>query len=224
MIVRLHHLKAHFEPRPGTTDAQVLDEVWRNNDYRIGQVGLRGVAVDVGANVGAFTVLAAKSGATVHAFEPHPGNRARLEHHIGLNGLGQQVTVHPEAVAAKTGDTVWLTGDGGGAHIADEGEHAVETISLADILTDLGDVAFLKHDAEGAEWDTFEPVTAHLLHDHVARIALEWHGPNMGAHLDIDAHGYMARWHHLVDILADSGRLEIQGHPTVGGLMQWSRY
>lgn len=225
MMVRLHRWTAHFEPRAGTTDAQVLDEVWRSNDYRITPQGLRGVVVDVGANIGAFTVLAAKAGALVHAFEPHPGNRARLEHHVGLNGVTDRVRVHPLAVAAKTGGTVWVAGDGGGAHVADSGDFEVAAVALTDVLADLKHVAMLKHDAEGAEWDTFEPVDAHLLHQHVARIALEWHGPLMGPHLaHIGDDGYMDRWHHLVDTLADSGRLEIMGHPRVGGLMHWARY
>lgn len=227
--VRLHAFTATFDPIPtdlADNDFVVVSEVWRRNDYRVPPKGLRGTVVDVGANVGAFTVLAAKAGAIVHAFEPHPGNRARLEHHLALNKVAERVTVHPEAVAAKTGDTVWMTGDGGGAHVAADGHTDVETVALADILVDLGPVALLKHDAEGAEWDTFAPITAHLLHEHVARIALEWHGPLMGphlAHVGADGH-YMERWHHLVDILADSGRLEIVGHPTVGGLMHWSRY
>lgn len=222
MRVGLHRWDAHFEPRPGTTDAEVLDEVWRSNDYRIGPAGFRGATVvDVGANIGAFTVLAAKAGAFVHAWEPCPANRARLEHHVGLNRVADRVTIHPEAVAAKTGDTVWLTGDGGAAHVDPAGEVEAATVALTDIITRLRP-ALLKHDAEGAEWESFRPVTAHLLAEHVGRVALEFHGPLMwgpGGHVSPD--GYMERWHHVVDILADSGRLEIRGHPTVGGLIHW---
>jgi FkbM family methyltransferase len=230
--VHLHRWSAVFEPRPGNidmaaSDVVVVSECWRQNDYRVPPGGLRGTVVDVGANVGAFSVLAAKSGAAVvHAFEPHPGNRARLEHHLAINDVAGWVVVHPEAVGEKTGDTVWIAGSGGGAHVADEGDVAVQTVSLADVLADVGPVEFLKHDAEGAEWDSFQSVTAHILHEQVRRIALEWHGPLMGPHLThIGADGhYIERWHQLVEMLADSGRLEIRGHPTVGGLMHWARY
>jgi hypothetical protein len=129
-------------------------------------------------------------------------------------------------VAEKTGDTVWIVGVGGGAHLSSEGGVAVETISLADVLADVGPVEFLKHDAEGAEWDTFASVTADLLREQVGRIALEFHGPKMGphlAHLGVDGH-YLERWHRLVELLADTGRLEIVGHPLVGGLMYWERF
>ena len=44
--------------------------------------------VDVGANVGAFTVLAAGvAGAAVRAFEPNPGTFEMLERNVRLNGL-----------------------------------------------------------------------------------------------------------------------------------------
>ena len=225
-IARLHNWAARFEPRDAA-DALVVTEVWARNDYRIGPAGLSGVVVDVGANVGAFSVLAAKAGAdVVHAYEPHPANRARLQHHLTLNRVADRVVVHPEAVAEKTGDVVWLTGVGGGVHIAGEGDATARTVSLADILGEVGPVEFLKHDAEGAEWQTFESVTAELLRDQVRRIALEWHGPNMGPHLTHigDDGQYIGRWHCLVELLADSGRLEIVGHPAVGGLMHWSSY
>lgn len=229
---RLHGWSARFDPQPGPVDVAggdfvVVTEVWRRNDYRIPKTGLQGTVVDVGANVGAFSVLAAKAGADViHAFEPHPGNRARLEHHLAINDVADRVVVHPEAVGEKTGDTVWITGSGGGAHVADEGTVTVQTVSLADVLAEVGPVDFLKHDAEGAEWQTFQSVTAHILHTQVKRIALEWHGPLMGPHLTyIGADGhYIDRWHRLVEMLADCGRLEIRGHPTVGGLMHWAVY
>lgn len=231
IVGKLHRWSARFEPQPNVDvaggDFVVVTEVWTRNDYRIPPEGLRGTVVDVGANVGAFTVLATKAGAElVHAYEPQPDNRARLEHHIKLNGVADRVVVHPLAVAEKTGDTVWIAGAGGGAHIAAEGGVAVETISLADALAEAGPVSFLKHDAEGAEWDTFASVTAAMLRDRVQRIALEWHGPKMGphlSHLGDDGH-YLQRWHRLVELLADSGRLEIVGHPSVGGLMHWRRF
>lgn len=218
-------IRGTFDVAPGSTEAVGVQECWRTNDYRMPPFGYRGTVVDVGANVGAFSVLAAMAGADrVHAFEPHPGNRARLEQHLVRNGVADLVVVHPEAVAEKTGDTVWIAGSGGAAHVADEGDVAAQTVSLADVLADVGPVEFLKHDAEGAEWQSFESVTSHILHEQVRRMALEWHGPLMGPHLThigSDGH-YIDRWHRLVEMLADCGRLEIQGHPTVGGLMHWA--
>ncbi|MEM8873198.1 MAG: FkbM family methyltransferase [Planctomycetota bacterium] len=53
--------------------------------------------VDGGANLGYFTLHAAKLGATVHAFEPDPANRQRLDANLTANDL--QATVHAAALS-----------------------------------------------------------------------------------------------------------------------------
>ena len=63
------------------------------------------VLYDIGANVGFFTVLAARlvgPGGRVVAFEPLPENVAALNHNIALNQL-DNVTVIDAAVGAATG-------------------------------------------------------------------------------------------------------------------------
>ena len=44
---------------------------------------------DLGANVGAFTCLAASLGAKVYAFEPHPENFQLLEQNVKLNAAAR---------------------------------------------------------------------------------------------------------------------------------------
>jgi SAM-dependent methyltransferase len=51
------------------------------------------VVLDVGANVGLYTVLAAKRGARVFAIEADPLNAARLRHNVKLNRLEDRVTI-----------------------------------------------------------------------------------------------------------------------------------
>jgi FkbM family methyltransferase len=62
------------------------------------------VFVDIGGNIGLFTVLAARCGATVESFEPDPFNYRRLARNVALNGFAQdQVSLHQFALGDKTG-------------------------------------------------------------------------------------------------------------------------
>lgn len=62
------------------------------------------VTLDVGAHVGYFSLLAAfaNPAGQVHAFEPLPAVRERLERNVALNGL-QNVSVHSAALADRRG-------------------------------------------------------------------------------------------------------------------------
>jgi FkbM family methyltransferase len=62
------------------------------------------VLVDVGANVGMYTVLAAKTrGARVYAFEPEAQNYALLNRNILLNGIGDRVKAFCLALSDAAG-------------------------------------------------------------------------------------------------------------------------
>jgi FkbM family methyltransferase len=209
-FVRDPLLTARFDITGGN-DPVVLTEVFDLNDYHITGAVAGGTVVDIGANIGAFTVLAAKLGAaTVHAWEPHPDNRACLEHNLALNDVGGHVTVHPEAVGGQIG-TVHLAGDGAVARLDSSGQ-PVEAITLNDILETIDDVTFLKLDVEGAEYQIIDAVKPALLR-RVGMIAGEFHPP-----------GRLSRWGSMMAKLADYGRLETFGHPKIGGLFWVTRY
>ena len=77
------------------------------------------IAVDVGANIGYFTLLAAaKVGETgrVHAFEPVPANFAALEHNVRLNGF-QNVILHDSALGASNGTILLGSTEADGGHL-----------------------------------------------------------------------------------------------------------
>lgn len=67
---------------------------------------------DIGANVGSFTVLAAKRGIRVVAVEPMPQNLYLLTSNIVENRVAERCTVLPLAVSGDTGpNSFWLTSD-----------------------------------------------------------------------------------------------------------------
>lgn len=59
------------------------------------------VLYDIGANVGAYTLIAASRGTTVAAFEPAYQNAYKLHKNISLNKLSERVTVIPLAISDK---------------------------------------------------------------------------------------------------------------------------
>ncbi len=150
--------RAIFEPRPECNDETVIDEVWKANDYRVDVArGLPGTVLDLGANVGAFTVLAAKAGAKrVIAVEPHPENRARLAHHVKLNGVDDRIEIVDAAVTDVDGGRVTMVGNGGGAHCDETGDVEVDTIRLDTLLQRYGPITLCKIDVEGGEFQAFD--------------------------------------------------------------------
>lgn len=115
------------------------------------------VAVDVGANIGVLTFLAAsivgKTGRVI-AVEPNPDNLQLLYRGIVYNGL-TNVEVLPHA--ASNSRTVFsLTGGTSNTHLIgarepEEGGHFVQSIVLDEVLGDLPRLDFVKMDIEGHE-------------------------------------------------------------------------
>lgn len=220
---------ATFECRPDVdTDAEVVDEVWNANDYHLDTAGVHGTVIDVGANVGAFTVLAAKAGAhRVVAVEPNEANRERLAHHVKLNRIPpRRVEIMPLAVGRHSGERVGMVGKGGGSRVAmpvdrlrDSIPADVGTIALAELIERNAPVALLKVDIEGGEFDAFATLPLDAL-AHVERLVMEWHGPDMPHLSHLRGDEFAA----LVTKLADTGHVETHGHPRRGGLIYWRRY
>jgi len=150
---------------PGGEAVRLLPEyrfvTWNGPEYEAFRAAAHpgAVALDVGANVGAYTLLLGqwvRPGGRVFAFEPAPEAYGGLTAHVRLNGLGDGVTCVRAAVSSSTG-TATLTVDGlSGANRLDAsatGER-VETVTLDDFCRREGvRPSFIKIDVEGAELD-----------------------------------------------------------------------
>jgi FkbM family methyltransferase len=112
--------------------------------------------VDVGSNVGYFTLLAASLGARVIAYEPTPAVYKRLRENVALNSL-RNVTLVNAAVGNKSGTlTLYQSPDDPEANNTfGEGDCCLEVaaVTLDEDLAAHGieTVQVLKIDAEGAE-------------------------------------------------------------------------
>ena len=116
-----------------------------------------GVCYDLGANVGFFTLIAAKAVGNrgrVYAFEPAPETAAELRANVELNSL-DYVEVIEAAVSDSVGEaTLAEDGDNLRAQLSADGEVTVSTVAL-DAL-DLRPPDFIKIDVEGAERQALE--------------------------------------------------------------------
>jgi hypothetical protein len=68
------------------------------------RLGAGDVLYDVGANIGCYTLYAAKRGATVYAFEPHVGNAWKLMQNVAANGLGGKIEVYNIGLGQRRGE------------------------------------------------------------------------------------------------------------------------
>jgi FkbM family methyltransferase len=110
------------------------------------------VVLDVGANVGIYTMLAAKRGARVFAIEADPHNVEQLQRHIRLNGFEDRVkVVHMAATdKAEIVRVFRCHGNSGHSNIF-EGVDGVAVDARTIDSLDLPPIDICKMDIEGAE-------------------------------------------------------------------------
>jgi FkbM family methyltransferase len=140
-----------------------------------GEVARRGGWVfDVGGNVGVFSVSVAQSvapGARVVAFEPLPGNVARLRENLGRSGL-DNVDIVEVAAAASPGEADLLSADdsaySGLVASVEEGRRGrivrVPLATIDSVWLERGapQVSLMKLDIEGGELEALRGATALL--------------------------------------------------------------
>lgn len=123
--------------------------------------------LDIGANAGVYSVMLAKKnlGGEIVAFEPDPGNRARLTANIGANNLQRKILVMPNAVGDKAGEVTLMEagshnrGESWIAHPDKPPEeapgvaaHVVRQIRFDDAFAISGKTVLIKMDVEGSEF------------------------------------------------------------------------
>ncbi len=133
--------------------------------------GAGDVVLDLGANVGAFSVLAAKrmGAGRVFAVEAQEYEHEMLVRNVALNGVADIVMP--------------LLGFAGSGGLFGGGAHSQNTVDLDEVMREHGvrEIALLKVNIEGSEFALFERPQAWLRL--VRRIAMEVHPP----YGDVDA-------------------------------------
>ena len=132
--------------------------------------------LDVGANVGSYTVLASGvCGAETWAFEPDQNTLRQLEQNINLNGLDALVTVHQCALGAEQGEVAFTVGRDATNRIASANDRNVRMTRLERLDNVIGcsDPIMIKLDVEGAEQGVLEGANALLANRSLKVVELE---------------------------------------------------
>lgn len=133
------------------------------------------VFVDVGANVGVYSLLAASvDGVRILAFEPDPGARLRLEENVRLNSLETRVHVYECALGSAEGSGFLTVGLDTMNHVVSTSQGGARPVQVARLDTLLAlvssRVAMVKIDVEGLERSVIEGALQVLERDRPALI------------------------------------------------------
>jgi FkbM family methyltransferase len=137
-------------------DKRAIDEVCVKEGYGIASIDRGDVVIDVGANIGAYTVQASKKvgdGGLVLSFEPEPENLRILEKNIAINNCFN-VRIFPYALSDTEGKTELFLREAPGSHSILGGSEAVVSVPARRLDSVIGEssidrVKVLKIDVEG---------------------------------------------------------------------------
>lgn len=110
--------------------------------------------VDVGANIGLYTLPAAAKKARVVSVEPSFRNRERLEENLRINGI-TSVRVEACALGEKAGEMAFCDADAL-AHVELAGNGPRVPVHTLDSILPEGEISLLKVDVEGFELSVFQ--------------------------------------------------------------------
>lgn len=208
--------------RPDRGDEYVFGEIFCDDVYQLNLLSRPlDTVVDLGANIGLFSLRIARQAQRVVAVESCPDNYKLAHRNITVNGMKERVKLIQAAASGKSGNNVRLhhSRNAGGnslhEHLAarwpSEGESLVRTISLADIFEEhhIEHCSLLKCDIEGSEYAVIEQAPLNIL-KRIERCLIEAH-PQCG---DRPWRGL----HHLCGRLRAAGmrlRLEFTSSQTV---------
>jgi FkbM family methyltransferase len=147
--------------------------------------------VDVGANAGIYTVLAAECGADVIALEPGSAARQLLLENLHMNGCRDVVQVHGAAAGRERGSALLTAGTHVLNHVLDQstpelrsaerplfsvarptGSELVEVVTLDELIGDRF-VAAIKIDVEGFEQEVLDGTQRALREHRVGYLQIE---------------------------------------------------
>jgi 31-O-methyltransferase len=171
----------------GDDPIMLLHETFSRGCYRrYVQPPMRGVMVDLGANIGTVSLDFASLSPhlRIEAYEPNPSTLEVLRRNVAANGLTRRVTVYGEAVGQASGrlrlwsnvPSVLVTSQGSVPPASGGTSISVPMVDLNEVIRRTGqaEVSLLKIDTEGSEAAILESARPDTLMA-VKRVILEYH-------------------------------------------------
>lgn len=164
-------------------EALIITETCYNNDYKITSSRDKLTIIDIGANIGSFSIFAAmrNRNSKILAYEPATKTFKQLIENIQMNGFEDRIIAHKEAVDGKKRNLkLYDSGISGMRSIfrtRDEKKYEwVKAISLGDVFVNnkLKKCDFLKIDCEGAEYEILLN-TSPKIFSKISKLSLEFH-------------------------------------------------
>lgn len=149
---------------------------YEDSMFIINSINQNDVFVDVGANVGHYSMLAAKNKAKVFAFEPVKNTFCKLEKNIKLNNLQDNVVLYNLGVGNKNETLEFITDKDVMNSVATNVSPKNEQIEVVQLDHKLNGInpTMLKIDVEGYEWFVLEGAKNILSSNELKYILIEF--------------------------------------------------
>ncbi len=154
-------IKYRLNLQDNVTDRRILTSHKRYDRKEIDALKAacsNGVFIDIGANIGLYSLSLAANGAQVLAIEPNPKTLTRLRYNTALNEFAPQITILPIGIGIEGEFQLVSEGDLGSANIRPDNSGYSESVTittrpLLEVLTEqnIDKIDGLKIDIEGME-------------------------------------------------------------------------
>lgn len=126
------------------------------------------IIIDIGANIGYYSLLSAAMGYTCYSFEPDPSNFEKLNSSIKLNNFDNKIKLYKNALSNKANETIILSTVGGTLvnhgcltvlkDFISTSSNTVQcvTLKLDDVINKKDEILLIKIDVEGFEPEVIE--------------------------------------------------------------------
>jgi FkbM family methyltransferase len=179
------------------------------------------VCLDIGANLGFYSVVMARAGGRVHAFEAFAYNHALLERNVAENGVAERVKAHLVGCGARAG-VGRVCGDPRTINLGSmyvlvdpnvelpDGHESAE-IPLArvdDLVPETERVDLVKIDVEGAELDVLQGMPR-ILHRDRPRVVFEINSKSLRENRGVEAQAVVDLFHSHGYVLVEAKSLAV---------------